>query len=120
MADRRCVRAAGVPREVCFERKWEEALKVFNETFGWGVKEELVLSDSGYGSCRDFREALRARGLRFLVGVQGNANVWPTGAKPQLPYQMRRPRTRYVDELGRCSAPWTEAERSFRSTSPSR
>ncbi|QSQ19202.1 IS701 family transposase [Pyxidicoccus parkwayensis] len=102
--DRRRMRAAGVPQEVHFERKWELALELLDEARGWGVREKLVLADFGYGSCRDFREALRNRGLHFLVGVQGNTNVWPPGAGPQLPHrvphQMGRPRTRYVDESG--------------------
>lgn len=59
---------------------------------------------SGYGSCRDFRRVLRARRLHFLVGVQGNLNVWPPETSPRLPrrmpHQMSRPRTCYVDESG--------------------
>ncbi|RKG82745.1 hypothetical protein D7W79_01715 [Corallococcus exercitus] len=39
------------------------------------MHEKLVLADSGYGSCREFRRAFRARRLHFLVGVQGNLNV---------------------------------------------
>ncbi len=74
-AARRRLRAAGVPREVHFERKWELALELLDEALGWGVQEKLVLADPAYGSCREFREALRARGLHFLVGVQGTTNV---------------------------------------------
>ncbi|GMU03072.1 hypothetical protein KH5H1_71930 [Corallococcus caeni] len=53
-ADRRRMRAAGIPREVRFERKWELALELLDEARRWGVHEKLVLADSGYGSCRDF------------------------------------------------------------------
>ena len=103
-ADRRRMRAAGVPREVHFERKWELALEQLDEALGWGVRHHVVLADAGYGNCREFREALRAKGLHFLVGVQGNTNVWPPDSRPQapqrVPHQMGRPRTRYFDASG--------------------
>lgn len=103
-ADRRRLRAAGVPKEVHFERKWELALELLDEALDWGVQEKLVLADAGYGGCREFREEIRARQLHFLMGVQGTTHVWPPGASPQAPqrvaHQRGRPRTRYVDESG--------------------
>lgn len=105
-ADRRRLRAAGVPPEVGFKRKWQLALEQLDEALGWGVRHHVVLADAGYGNCRELRDALRTKGLHFLVGVQGNTNVWPPESKPQapqrVPHQMGRPRTHYFDASGQC------------------
>ncbi|WP_095961516.1 IS701 family transposase [Corallococcus macrosporus] len=102
--DRRRMRTAGVPPEVGFKRKWELALEQLDDALGWGVRHHVVLADPGYGNCREFREALRAKGLHFLMGIQGNTNVWPPDSKPQapqrVPHQRGRPRTRYFDASG--------------------
>ncbi|MBL0698463.1 IS701 family transposase [Comamonas sp. JC664] len=102
--DRRRRRAAGVPSEVRFKRKWELALDELDEALNWGVRHHVVLADPGYGNCREFRDALRAKGLHFLVGVQGNTDVWDPDAQPQapqrVPHQRGRPRTRYFDANG--------------------
>jgi SRSO17 transposase len=92
--------AAGVPREVRFERKWEIALAQLDEALKWGVRRHVVLADAGYGDAREFREAVRERGLHYLMGVQGTHKVWPPGAQPRQPPKVAgrngRPRTRYT------------------------
>lgn len=70
-----------------------------DDALAWGVRHHLVLADAGYGDCREFREGVRARGLHYLVGVQGSHKVWPPGSTPtrppKEPGKNGRPRTRY-------------------------
>jgi SRSO17 transposase len=91
-------RAAGVPKEVRFLRKWEIALAQLDDALAWGVRQHVTLADAGYGDAREFRDGLRARGLHYLVGVQGTHKVWPPGARPAPPPKEKgkngRPRTR--------------------------
>ncbi len=93
-------KAAGIPKQVRFCRKWELALSQLEQALAWGVRQHLVLADAGYGDAREFREGVRKLGLHYLVGVQGKHKVWPPGAKPTLPPKVPgkngRPRTRYV------------------------
>jgi SRSO17 transposase len=91
--------AAGVPKEVEFQRKWEIALSQVDDALAWGVRKYLVLADAGYGDAREFRDELRKRGLHYLVAVPGGHKVWPPGATPaqppKVPGKNGRPRTRY-------------------------
>jgi SRSO17 transposase len=100
--------AAGVPKKVRFERKWEIALAQLDEALKWGVRRHVVLADAGYGDAREFREAVRERGLHYLMGVQGTHKVWPPGAQPRQPPKVAgrngRPRTRYTAQG---VAPWS-------------
>jgi SRSO17 transposase len=104
-------KAAGIPKEIRFERKWQLALSQLDEALEWGVRKHLVLADAGYGDCRQFRNGVRERGLHYLVGVQGQHKVWPPGAEPTLPPKEPgkngRPRTRYV---ARGVEPWSIEE----------
>lgn len=45
-------KAAGVPKEVSFQRKWQIALAQLDEALAWGVRQHIVLADAGYGDCR--------------------------------------------------------------------
>jgi SRSO17 transposase len=94
--------AVGVPKQVEFQRKWELALTQLDEALAWGVRHHVVLADAGYGDAREFREAVRQRGLHYLMGVQGTHHVWPPGAQPQQPEKVAgrpgRPRTGYAVE----------------------
>jgi SRSO17 transposase len=93
-------KAAGIPREVRFQRKWEIALKQLEQALKWGVRKHVVLADPGYGDARQFRDGVRKLGLHYLVGVPGGHKVWPPGAIPALPSKepgkKGRPRSRYV------------------------
>ena len=86
----------GVPHDVVFQKKWEIALGQIDAALSWGVRKHVVLADAGYGDASEFREALRRRGLRYLVGVQGDHRVWPPGVLPNPPENKPvrgRPRT---------------------------
>jgi len=41
--------AAGGPKAVRFERKWQIALSQLEEALAWGVRRHIVLADAGYG-----------------------------------------------------------------------
>jgi SRSO17 transposase len=85
-------RKAGIPEEVTFLRKWEIAVAQIDDALRWGVRKHVVLADAGYGDASEFRDALTARELPYLVGVQGTHCVWPPGVTPRVP--SKRPGTR--------------------------
>ena len=66
-----------------------------------GVRKHVVLADAGYGDSTDFREQLTSRGLRDVVGGNGEPVVWSPTSNPVInsrPAGTRgRPRTRFVD-----------------------
>lgn len=99
--DRARCRGVGVPDDVEHARKWELALGLVEEALRWGVAKYVVLADAGYGDASEFRDSLTARGVPYLVRVQGTHKVWPPGAKPkrQEPSgRPGRPRTRFSAE----------------------
>ncbi len=84
-----------------FREKWKIALDLIDAALEAGVRRHVVLADSGYGDTGEFREALSQRDLPFVVGVKGEAVVWPPGSKPVRPRRdglRGRPPTRYRDE----------------------
>ena len=84
-SDIRRRRTAGVPDDVVFKRKWELAIELLDEALNWGLGPRLCLADSGYGDSTDFRDALTARGCRYLVGLSGEHVAWPPGSHPRPP-----------------------------------
>ena len=98
--DRARREAAGVPSEVVYQKKWEISLAQIDAALRWGVRRHVVLADAGYGDAAEFRAGLRSRGLRYVVGVQGDHRVWPPGVRPAVPEKVPgapgRPRTRPV------------------------
>ena len=77
---------AGVPRE--FRRlitKWEIALELLDQVRGEGLPGQIVVTDAGYGVPHEFRDRLASRGLYYVVGMTGDANVFlsqPTWLQP--------------------------------------
>ncbi|MCI0421388.1 MAG: IS701 family transposase [Acidobacteria bacterium] len=67
---------AGIPAEVQFRKKWELALDLIDEARKWGLPDQIVLADTGYGDATAFREQLEARNLAYAVGVPSNLTVW--------------------------------------------
>lgn len=94
-------RAAGVPKDIVFLRKWEIALRQLDDALQWGVRKHVVVADAGYGDCLEFREGLTQRGLSYVVGINGTHLIWPPGSSPRPP--KRKPGqggcapTKYVD-----------------------
>ena len=92
--DRRRRRAAGVPDDVEFAPKWQLALAQIRTLQAEGVPPAPVVADAGYGDTTDFREALTAVGLSYIVGVKGTTTVWPPGEGPLRPKPRRGGRGR--------------------------
>jgi len=93
-------RAAGVPDDVAFKRKWEITLDLLDEALASGLPRRVVLADAGYGDSTEFRDGLQARGLNYLVGVSNVRLVWPPGSNPRLPKRNAgpgRPATTFRD-----------------------
>jgi SRSO17 transposase len=87
---------AGVPEEVEFETKPEIALGQIRRAVEEQVPVGVVLADAAYGNGTPFRQALTARGLQYMVGIDSSTTVWEPGQQP-LPAPPRKP--------GRGSAP---------------
>lgn len=94
-------RKTGVPDQILFRRKWQISLEQIDTAIAAGIRKHVVLADAGYGDAVEFRDGLVARGLEYVVGVQGTAVVWPPGSNPKIPPRRPRrgrPQTRYRDE----------------------
>ena len=86
---------AGVPEDVVFRTKPRIALAQIETALAEGVAPGTVLADAGYGNDGAFRDGITALGLDYVVGVLGNATVWPPGTTPTVPAwrgQGRRPK----------------------------
>jgi len=97
--DRERLAKAGVPAGIGHEPKWKLALGLIDRALADGVERLPVLADAGYGDSNEFRDALVARGLKYIVGVTGTAVVWQPGTRfkvppPRKPGDRGRPRTR--------------------------
>jgi SRSO17 transposase len=80
--DRPRRRAAGVPEEVEFQKKWQTALAQVAELQGEGLPEAPVVADAGYGATTPFREGLTVLGIPYIVGVTKETTVWAPGTEP--------------------------------------
>jgi len=89
---------AGIPKETVFKRKWEIGLEMIDLAVAW-VGKRIVVADAGYGSVGEFRKALVARELTYLVGVKEDMGIWRGSVDTSPPnYQGRgRPRKRHLD-----------------------
>src|SRR3954467_14091869 len=84
---------AGVPQEVVFRTKPAIALGQIRRALADGVPPGVVLGDAGYGIDTDFRTALTALALPYVLGGQSTVGVWPPGHGP-LPPEPRSGRGR--------------------------
>lgn len=87
---------AGVPKEVTSRTKWEIALEQIDGLLADDLPRAPVLADSWYGTVTEFRDGLRARGLRYAVGINPDTSMWPPGMDPLPPKPQggRGPRAR--------------------------
>ena len=76
---------ACVPTEVEFQKKWQIALKLLDSARDKGGTTLPVLADAGYGDSREFRDALRERGLKYVVGISSQTSVWRPGTQVEVP-----------------------------------
>lgn len=99
----RC-RAVGVPEEVEFKTKWQNALELIDQTLGFGIAGRPVLADAGYGETVEFRDGLTQRGLTYVVGVPNTQLIWPPGTNPKPP-------TRRPGKRGRPHSRWRDGNK---------
>jgi SRSO17 transposase len=78
-------RAAHVPEDVEFRKKWQIALEEIDRLLADGVPRAPVVMDAGYGTTTELRDALVARDLVYVAGIQGEVTVWPEGEQPEAP-----------------------------------
>src|SRR3954447_6462907 len=76
---------AGVPPDLTFRTKPRIALGQIRRALADGVPPGVVLGDAGYGIDTDFRTALTALALPYVLGVQSTVGVWPPGHGPLSP-----------------------------------
>jgi SRSO17 transposase len=77
--------AAGVPKEVKFQTKWQIALDQITELLSVDLPRAPVLADAGYGDTTPFRDGITHLGLSYAVCVKGETTVWPPGTSPLPP-----------------------------------
>jgi SRSO17 transposase len=95
--DRRRRKAAGIPDDVAFEKKWQIALAQIAELQREHLPAAPVVTDAGYGVVTAFRDGLTALRLPYIVGVSKETSVWAPGTEPLPPVRHRgvgRPHTR--------------------------
>lgn len=76
---------AGIPKEIVFRKKWELALEIIDQVRAWGVPDQVVLADAGYGDATELREGLEQRGLAYAVGITPQTGVWLKPPKLTVP-----------------------------------
>jgi SRSO17 transposase len=76
---------AGVPGSIVFQKKWEIALEQIDQLLADAVPRAPVVMDAGYGNATELREALAARDLTYVAGIQSTVSVWPPGEQPLAP-----------------------------------
>ena len=76
---------AGVPKTLAFRTKPQIALEQIRRALAEGLPPGVVLGDAAYGIETDFRTALTAVSLSYVLGVQSTLGVWPPGRGPLPP-----------------------------------
>src|SRR5690349_14916411 len=76
---------AGVPKSLAFRTKPQIALEQIRRALADGLPPGVVLGDAAYGIETDFRTALTAVSLSYVLGVQSTLGVWPPGRGPLPP-----------------------------------
>jgi SRSO17 transposase len=87
--DRARRRVARIPKTVTFRPKWQIALGQILGLRGENVPAAPVVADAGYGVALEFRDALTASGIPYLLGVREDTKIWPPGVTPRPPRRRR-------------------------------
>jgi SRSO17 transposase len=103
----------GVPPEVVFQTKPQIALRQVRRALAEGLPTGVLLADAGYGAETDFRTALNALGLPYVVGVRRSVS----GRRDAARCRPSRGRARGASPS--CGAGTTSISRSVPRASPS-
>jgi SRSO17 transposase len=76
---------AEIPKTLPFRTKPQIALEQIRQALADGLPPGVVLGDAAYGVDTDFRTALTALSLSYVLGVQSTLGVWPPGCGPLPP-----------------------------------
>src|SRR3990172_11028709 len=90
---------AGIPEDVTFQTKWALALALIDRARQWKTPPGVISADAGYGNVTEFRAGLAARGLTYVLGIQGTTTVWADQGNLTPPRRTvrGRPRLKPVD-----------------------
>jgi SRSO17 transposase len=69
-------REAKIPEDVVFKTKLDLALEMIEQAVEDGVPGDILLTDSAYGECHIFREAVRLLGFDYALGIHGTTTMW--------------------------------------------
>jgi SRSO17 transposase len=83
--DKKRLTAAGVPKEIKFQTKWEIGLDMIDSLRAEELPPAPVLADAGYGVVTAFRDALTQRQIPYVVGISSDTTVWAPGMEPLPP-----------------------------------
>jgi SRSO17 transposase len=92
---------AHLPEEERHRPKWQLALEMLDELRTWGLSPPAILADSAYGDISDFRLALEARELDYLVQVKGGTSAYAEEVRREISDYAgkgRRPVPRYREK----------------------
>jgi SRSO17 transposase len=100
-----------IPDQVRHREKWRQALDMLDEIIGdeqaggWGLAGRPVVADAGYGDTTGFRLGLEARGLPYVLAVNGATSAYPADAMPVTPPDSGQPPVpRYRDNPSNLTA----------------
>src|SRR4051812_9809324 len=88
--DPACRPTGGVPKMLTSRTKPQIALEQIRRALAEGLPPGVVLGDAAYGIETDFRTALTAVSLSYVLGVQSTLGVWPPGPLPPKPGKGRQ------------------------------
>src|SRR5437868_666493 len=103
---------AGVPEEVGFATKPEQAMAMLERAWEQGVPMRWVTGDAGYGYSPRLRETVQAHGRSYVLAGSANGRVWTgrpeveepaeqTGGRPRRTARVAKgaPKARMVSEV---------------------
>jgi SRSO17 transposase len=73
-ADRRA--ECKIPDDVVFKTKEDLALDMFTRAVDAGIPGDIVLADAWYGRSHEFRDAVRAFGFEYALGILPSQTMW--------------------------------------------
>jgi SRSO17 transposase len=76
-------RVAKIPKTGTFRPKGQIALSGILALQAEGVAMAPVVADAGYGVSTEFRDALTAHQIPYVLGVREDTKVWPPGVTPR-------------------------------------